>query len=280
MELKYRGVPLLSGHEAKRILSMKDGRVLASFDLSLSFQEAMLDSMGLKAGEIWIGLDELGRMAEKAEDIYVIGDRPRKLAFYAGKFYRLIQPAWGHAPTLEIDGIGMHRTAGVYPEEDARSKVWLLGNLADKKVLDICTGLGYTATEAIRRGARKVITVETDPNVLEMCSYNPWSRQIFTESVEIVLSDAKAFLEKCDEKFDAVILDPPTIRMAGELYSSEFYSLLAAIIREGGMLVHYVGEPGRVRGRRLYVGVMNRLRKAGFRPRYVAEARSISAYKL
>ncbi|MCS7129091.1 MAG: hypothetical protein NZ919_00405, partial [Candidatus Caldarchaeum sp.] len=84
----------------------------------------------------------------------------------------------------------------------------------------------------------------------------------------------------CGEVFDVAVHDPPTFKMAGELYSLEFYRLLAGVLRKGGELVHYVGQPGVRRGLRLHVGVMERLRKAGFRPQYVGSVRCVRAVKV
>lgn len=48
------------------------------------------------------------------------------------------------------------------------------------RVLDTCTGLGYTAIAAARcRGVSSVVTVELDEVALRMCTHNPWSREMF-----------------------------------------------------------------------------------------------------
>ena len=71
--------------------------------------------------------------------------------------------------------------------------------------------------------------------------------------------------------FDRVVHDPPTLALAGELYSLQFYRELFRVTRAGGRLFHYTGAPGRRnRGRDLPASVAQRLREAGFasvRPR-------------
>ena len=52
---------------------------------------------------------------------------------------------------------------------------------------------------------------------------------------------------------------------ACHLYSGEFYARLFRVLREGGKVFHYTGEPGsRYRRVDLRRGVMRRLRQAGF----------------
>jgi predicted methyltransferase len=64
------------------------------------------------------------------------------------KFYKLIPTStW---PTLEISGIHMHRIKKVDPKTDTELKLKALGRIYGV-VLDICTGLGYTAILAARR---------------------------------------------------------------------------------------------------------------------------------
>ena len=49
-----------------------------------------------------------------------------------------------------------------------------------RRVLDTCTGLGYTAIAAARcKGVTGVVTVELDEVSLRMCARNPWSREMF-----------------------------------------------------------------------------------------------------
>jgi len=65
--------------------------------------------------------------------------------------------------------------------------------------------------------------------------------------------------------FDYVVHDPPRLTHAGHLYGMEFYAKLFRILRRGGKLFHYTGEPGSRRRRiDLRRGVMHRLRQAGF----------------
>ncbi|MEM2650656.1 MAG: RsmD family RNA methyltransferase [Candidatus Caldarchaeum sp.] len=277
-----RSIPLLAGVEAQRILGLKGkkGEAEVSLDIGLTRKPCLVSGDGMFVGKLKVGWRQLEEMAESPEDVFILKRKPQRLSWFDGSYYRMVLPKWGHAPTLEINGIRMHRTVDISPERDALQKVSLLPSLKNSTVLDVCTGLGYTAIAALRRGAYRVVTVEKDPNVLEMASYNPWSRELFDRRVKIVLRDALDFLPRCRMVFDAVVHDPPTIRIAGDLYSLDFYRELHRVLRNGGVLVHYVGQPGVKKGVKIYVGVMERLRMAGFKTRYVPWARCVWAVKV
>lgn len=59
------------------------------------------------------------------------------------------------------------------------------------RVLDTCTGLGYTAIAAARyKGVSGVVTVELDEVSLRMCARNPWSREMFeNDKITSLLGD-------------------------------------------------------------------------------------------
>ena len=67
-----------------------------------------------------------------------------------------------------------------------------------------------------------------------------------------------------DESFARVVHDPPTVRLAGDLYSAAFYRQLHRVLRRGGLLFHYVGDLRSGLGRRVASGVRRRLVEAGF----------------
>jgi predicted methyltransferase len=186
-----------------------------------------------------------------------------------GRFYKLVPS--GGAPTIEISGVRMHRTKDVTPWPDTQSKLAAIRPVVGE-VLDCTTGLGYTAILAARTAAR-VTTIERDPNVLAIARQNPWSAELFANRrIERLVGDASEVVPTlASARFDRVVHDPPTLALAGELYSLEFYRELFRVTRPGGRLFHYTGAPGsRHRGRDLPASVGQRLREAGFasvRPR-------------
>ncbi|HID04398.1 MAG TPA: SAM-dependent methyltransferase [Aigarchaeota archaeon] len=276
---------LLTCYEARRALQSResgDRFVELSLDLGVSREVCRIVDEGLLVGDVVVEWRYLGEIAEDSRGVYVIEDKPRRLCFFAdGHFYALAVSGEGHAPTVEVDGIHMHRVKDIYPEEDALQKVRLLGQLRCKKVLDICTGLGYTSIQARRLGACKVVTIEKDRNILALARINPWSRILFEDpSIEVVEADAVEYVEELDVVFDAILHDPPTIKIAGELYSGGFYKSLYRVLKRKGTLVHYVGRPGRGMGAKIYVGVMRRLRAVGFAVSFDRDTECVVAVKV
>ena len=127
-------------------------------------------------------------------------------------------------------------------------------------------GLGYTAIEAART-AERVITIELDPAVLEIAQQNPYSRELFTNPrIERRIGDSYDEVEGfAPETFSCIIHDPPTIQLAGDLYSGDFYRELYRILKPRGRLFHYIGDLKSASGSRVVKGVIERLNAAGFR---------------
>lgn len=169
-------------------------------------------------------------------------------------------------PALEISGVLMHRIKGASPRLDARQKIDLLGPIRGR-VIDTCFGLGYTAILAANT-AETVLSVEKDAAVLELARMNPWSSEAFAgHRVHVMQGDSTEVIRKTESRsVDIIIHDPPTLSLAGDLYSEKLYAELARVLRRGGRVLHYTGSPGsRHRGISVSSGVMRRLRRVGFR---------------
>lgn len=167
------------------------------------------------------------------------------------------------APTLLVAGFPMHRIKGTNPYLDAVSKIKAAAPAG--LVLDTSMGLGYTAIQAARR-AERVITIEIDPAVVEVASYNPWSRELFTSTrIERRMGDSFDLVQMFDDNlFTCIIHDPPTFSLAGDLYSAAYYRELYRVLRRGGHLFHYIGDLDSSSGQRVARGVIRRLGEAGF----------------
>ena len=254
---------MLTADTAKKLLN---GKTEVSLDLGLSTSRVKRTKEGITliSGEN-VDYESLGKIAEKENAAFFVSGGKVYQAAVSGKhFYKLVPT--GGAPTLEIDGIRMHRTKETTPDKDTARKLNRL-RLRGGMVLDTCTGLGYTAIEAMRRGAAKVVTVELEPSVLLIARMNPWSRGLWTgRSIHMLLGDSFQVVNGLPERFfDYVVHDPPRHSHAGHLYGGEFYQRLWRLMRPGGRLFHYTGEPGsRYRGVDLGRGVASRLRETGF----------------
>jgi len=229
---------------------------------------------------ITLEIEKLYKIAEKENKIFSIEDTGDLLPIeIRGRhYYKLWTPSIDSAPTISIDGINMHRVKNIDPFSDARIKILSLKIKPKKALLDICTGLGYTAIWAHRFGA-SVITVEKDENVLNIARYNPWSEELV--NIPIILSDILDIIgELPNNYFDYIIHDPPRFSLAGELYSYNFYKELYRVLRKGGKMFHYTGSPGeKYRGKKFIKGIGERLTKAKFATRFIPRAQGFIAIK-
>jgi predicted methyltransferase len=184
-------------------------------------------------------------------------------------------------PWLEIDGIKMHATRLAPPLKEAENKAKLLGIRRDERVLDVCTGLGYSAIALARAGAR-VTTIEVDEEVLALAKTNSFSAELFANpKIEIIEGDANEEIKKFrNAEFNCVLHDPPRFSFAGELYSRAFYGELARVLKPRGRLFHYTGTTNERTGKSFLKGVKQRLEAAGFaRVEWREEALAFTAEK-
>jgi predicted methyltransferase len=190
----------------------------------------------------------------------------KRIAFFSDEtnlFYKLLPTK--EAPTFEISGIRMHCLKNVKPFENAENMVDFLKPKGT--VLDTCTGLGYTAIAIARKKeASEVFTVEKDQNVLELMKFNPWSKELFSnKKIKIILDKVESFAERAKDKtFDAIMHDPPSLKIAPELYSRKLYTDFYRILKERGKLCHYIGRPGAKKGIDFERKTIRRLRECGF----------------
>lgn len=169
------------------------------------------------------------------------------------------------APTMVLAGFPMHRIKDTDPHRDTIQKIKAASPVSGL-VLDTATGLGYTATMAAKT-AQHVYTCELDSGVLEICHLNPWSAELFDNpKISQLHGDVFDLIEQMDDSmYTRIIHDPPTVSIAGDLYSGGFYAELFRVLRNGGRLFHYIGDPKSGLGNRTTLGVVKRLREAGFR---------------
>ena len=225
-------------------------------------------------------LDELKKIAGKLSGIILVkNDETEKLEFFAGKYYKL-RPTADSAPTVEIDGIRMHRTKTVGPWEDSRRKVQYAVKPGDA-VLDTCSGLGYTAILSVKKGADAVVTCEKDPHILQIRRNNPHSAGLSDANITVLQGDVFDLIKDfAAGQFDSVIHDPPRFSLAGDLYGSEFYHQLSRVMKSRGRLFHYIGDPySKGRGRKFADGILSRLESAGFKPVHKPEDLGVFALK-
>ncbi|CAM9327261.1 unnamed protein product, partial [Ectocarpus fasciculatus] len=217
-------VGLIGHFEASRLLAQKgrEGGFVGSLDMSMTERElvsteegvalppspAATDGDGDAEPNLVVSWDELAVVLKKAKkgqygcwELYADGNTPCK----ARESESTSRPAMlcaplrsAGAPTMVLGGFAMHRISGgdqkstMEPGLDTEHKVSASGaRRTNGRVLDTCTGLGYTAIAAARcRGVSGVVTVELDEVSLRMCRRNPWSQEMFqSDKITSLLGD-------------------------------------------------------------------------------------------
>lgn len=207
-------------------------------------------------------------------------------AFFKGRFYYKLVETSGYN-NLEISGIKMYPNKNTTPDEVSKKKISLLKLKNTDVVLDICTGLGYTAQFALQFGASKVISIEKDINVIEIAKFNPYSQGFFDGikqgRIKSIIGDAAQIVKILPVRyFTAIVCDPPRYGRAKELYSKEFCKYLFLLLKNKGRLFYYVGKPSfRYRGKNLLEETKRKLKEVGFlKISVIKELNSLLAYKL
>lgn len=261
---------VLSHYQAEVLLQARqEGQTEATVSLDLNRTESRLgiapegavcpDGQRLS----WADLEEID--GTETTCFLVQDGELKKTQFYSDtldRFYSLYPTQ--RAPTMLLSGIPMHRIKTIDPHEDTLRKMRTIAPVTGN-VLDICTGLGYTATEAARTAAH-VTTIELDPTVLEVCRCNPWSQVLFDNpKITQKIGDAAELVETLPaESFARIFHDPPTFSIAGDLYSGAFYRHLYRLLKRSGRLFHYIGDLDSTSGRVVSKGAVKRLQEAGF----------------
>jgi predicted methyltransferase len=240
--------------------------VRLSTDLHLSDDEYALVNKELILDEDnKLTITDLKKIVKKTGRIYRCYDGEiDPLEDRSAGYYKLVPTAG--APLLEISGVKMHISKGTDPFTSA-SEMSLQAVRAGDEVLDCCSGLGYAAIAAHRLGASEVITIELSPEVMSLRALNPWSQALNVSGIEQRQGSSFELIQKMPAmSFDAVVHDPPRFSLAGELYSEQFYCEVYRVLRKGGRLFHYTGNPHVIKTGSSFVdGVIRRLKAAGFK---------------
>lgn len=254
-----------------------------SLDLGMSKATATLSDEGVRfaAGVCldWASVEKISQSEVHCYTTSAEGIQP--VQTFSSDTNRLcsLLPTQG-APSVLIAGFAMHRIKEIDPWQHAQRMVAAIAPISGS-VLDTTTGLGYTTILAARI-AQNVTTIELDPGVQTIARCNPWSRELFANpNITQVMGDAYEVVPSiAAESFDRIMHDPPTLKLAGQLYSGDFYRELHRVLKRGGRLFHYIGDLNSKAGSVVTRGMMRRLQDAGF-SRVVrrAETYGVVAYK-
>jgi len=174
-----------------------------------------------------------------------------------GQVYELAETAG--RPMLKVSATPFHKWDFIKRIEEDAARGLIKGT-----VLDVGTGLGYTAIAAAKT-AKRVITVEHDPHIIQLQTINPWSHPLVAENIEQIDGDVCDYIETVEPgSFDTIILDGGTPRSSGYFFSQRNYDGMRQALKRGGTLYHYLPDHGVQHGRDFPGEVISRIKKAGF----------------
>ncbi|WP_347453754.1 16S rRNA (guanine(966)-N(2))-methyltransferase RsmD [Acinetobacter thermotolerans] len=86
---------------------------------------------------------------------------------------------------------------------------WLMWDVQNAKVLDICTGSGALSFEALSRGASSVVMIEPDRTQAQFLTQNLELLKVTKARAQLKITTAQQALPNLKDQFDLVFLDPP-----------------------------------------------------------------------
>jgi len=144
---------------------------------------------------------------------------------------------------LDVDIAHGQKTGYFLDQKDNRAVVSKLCN--GKRVLDTFTHTGAFGLNAIKGGAREVVSVDISPEAVEMVNKNIALNNA-QQKMKAECADVFDLLKKYEadgEKFDVIILDPPAFTKTAKLIQKAYggykeINLRAMrLLNEGGILV-------------------------------------------
>ncbi|WP_432211278.1 16S rRNA (guanine(966)-N(2))-methyltransferase RsmD [Acinetobacter variabilis] len=109
---------------------------------------------------------------------------------------------------------------------------WLMWDVQNACVLDLCTGSGALSFEALSRGAASVVMIEPDRTQAQFLTQNLELLKVTKARAQLKIATAQQALTSLKQQFDLVFLDPP--------YSLDLWETLATqtdpLIKEDGFI--------------------------------------------
>lgn len=86
---------------------------------------------------------------------------------------------------------------------------WLMWDIQNTNVLDICAGSGALAFEALSRGASQVVMIEPNTQQAKFLKDNLELLKVTNQRAKLKIATAQQTLPTLKDQFDVVFLDPP-----------------------------------------------------------------------
>ncbi len=177
----------------------------------------------------------------------LFGTRDYTLMYPGGKILRdstatVIAAGQGMDRKLVTNGVGMTVLTPITKMMAHFSLASL--NHQPHSMLVICFGMGTTYRSALSWGI-PVTAAELVPSVPKLFGYfhEDAAQLMASPNSHIVIDDGRRFLERSDQKFDVIAIDPPppvNAAASSLLYSEEFYATAKRRLAPGGILAQWL----------------------------------------
>lgn len=150
---------------------------------------------------------------------------------------------------LILDGKIQSAAFDEYIYHEALVQPAMLLHESPRRVFVAGGGEGATLREIFRHpSVERAVMVDIDREVVELCRAHlgEWHRGSFDDPrLELVISDARRYLEENEERFDVIIIDipePVEESPALKLFTRQFYALLQQRLADGGLIILQAGD--------------------------------------
>ncbi|MGS0707611.1 16S rRNA (guanine(966)-N(2))-methyltransferase RsmD [Acinetobacter sp. ANC 3781] len=86
---------------------------------------------------------------------------------------------------------------------------WLMWDIQNSNVLDLCAGSGALSFEALSRGASQVVMIEPNRTQAAFLTDNLQLLKVTSQHAKLKVATAQQVVPTLKEQFDLVFLDPP-----------------------------------------------------------------------
>lgn len=142
-----------------------------------------------------------------------------------------------HQANDDPEMIRLHRLLGLVP-------ALVHPKLNDALVIGM--GGGATSGQIAALIERQLTIVELSPSVVEAArTFAPHNQQVLdSQRVRVIIADGRNFLLLNDDRYDLIAADTisPLHAHSGQLYSRDYYELMASRLRDGGFVLQWVDE--------------------------------------
>ncbi|WP_141734717.1 polyamine aminopropyltransferase [Oligoflexus tunisiensis] len=192
------------------------------------------------------------------------------IAAVSSPYQRLVLTRNQRDTRLFLNGNLQFSSADEYRYHEALVHPGLASFKAARQVLILGGGDGLALREVLRYPTvERVVLVDLDRAVTDLAAQHPILRALNQEALaspklQLVHQDAFTWLRTATEQFDFIVIDfpDPSSFAIGKLYSTRFYELVKAALRENGQMVVQSTSP--YYARRTFWTIVNTLNAVGF----------------